>query len=183
MVIYIPEKILVKTIMAKPVITIDVNKSVREAALSMSEKRVGAIVVVKKDKPVGILTDADIIKKVVARSKDPKKTNIKDIMASPLIFITPDENILNAEEKMRKHRVKRLPVIRNGKIIGIVSNTDIARASPLMIDVLNFRLKMKKFTPQISEATTSGTCEICGNYSGNLIFVNDQWLCEECREE
>jgi len=102
MVIYIPEKILVKTIMAKPVITIDVNKSIRKAALSMSEKRVGAIIVVKKDKPVGILTDADIIKKVVALSKDPKKTKIKDIMASPLIFITPDENILNAEKEMER---------------------------------------------------------------------------------
>ncbi|OYT43097.1 MAG: hypothetical protein B6U88_01910 [Candidatus Aenigmarchaeota archaeon ex4484_56] len=178
-----PEKILVKTIMAKPVITIDLNKSVKKAAQVMSEKRVGAIVVVKKNKPVGILTDADIIKKVVALSKDPKKIKVKDIMTTPLVFVSPDDNLIKAEEKMKKFRVKRLPVIKNGIVIGIISNTDIARATPEMIDLLNFRLKMKKFTPQVSEATTTGICDSCGNYSENLTFVDDKWLCEECREE
>ncbi len=178
-----PEKILVKTIMAKPVITIDLNKSVKKVAQAMSEKRVGAIVVVKKNKPVGILTDADIIKKVVALSKDPKKTKVKDIMATPLVFVSPDDNLIKAEEKMKKFRVKRLPVIKNGIAIGIISNTDIARATPEMLDLLNFRLKMKKFTPETSEATTSGICESCGNYSENLMLVDDRWLCEDCREE
>ena len=82
---------------------------------------------------------------------------------------------------MKKFKIRRFPVVKNGKIVGILTNTDIARVSPEMIDVLNLRLKMRTGLPAIEMGTTTGTCEVCENYSENLQFVNNKWVCESCR--
>ena len=174
--------IIVKDIMTKPAIKIDYAKTVQQAAKEMAKHRVGSIIVVKKKSPIGIITETDLNKKIVAPAKDPKKLKTTDIMSSPIVFSTPNEDIVAAVEKMERHRVKRLPVISKGKIVGIITNTDIARASPEMMDILNYRLKMRAELPTIKETSTSGLCEICGEYSNNLQFVDDQWACQNCRE-
>jgi len=175
--------ILVKDIMTKPAVKIDYNKTVQQAAKEMVKHRVGSIIIMKKNNPIGIITETDLNKKVVAPSKDPRRLKIMDIMSSPIVFSHPNEDIAAAVEKMERHKVKRLPVISNGKIVGIITNTDIARASPEMIDILNFRLKMRSELPSVKETTTSGLCEVCGGYSNDLKFIDDQWICENCREE
>jgi len=176
-------ELLVKDIMTKPVIKIDYNKTVQEAAKVMVEHRVGSIIVVKNKNPVGIITETDLNKKIVAPAKDPKKVRVQNIMSSPMVFSNPNDNILNIVEKMKKHRIKRIPVVENGKVIGMVTNTDIARASPEMLDILNFRLRMRSFYPSIKESLTTGLCEVCGEHSDNLTFEDDQWVCERCRGE
>jgi len=175
--------IFVRDIMTKPVVKIDFNKTVQQAAKEMAEHRVGSIVVIKNKNPIGIITETDLNKKVVAPAKDPRKLKIVDIMSSPVVFSHPDEDIVVAVEKMERYKVKRLPVISKGRIVGIITNTDIARASPEMIDILNFRLKMRTELPSIKETSTSGLCEVCGEYSTDLKFVDDQWVCINCREE
>jgi signal-transduction protein with cAMP-binding, CBS, and nucleotidyltransferase domain len=174
--------IQVKDIMTKPAINIEHNKTVQEAAKKMVKHRVGSIIVVKNNNPIGIITETDLNKKVVAPAKDPRKLKVTDIMSSPIVFANPQDDIVTAVEKMEKHRIKRLPVIVKKKIVGIITNTDIARASPEMIDILNFRLKMRTELPSIKETSTSGLCEVCGEYSDNLRFIDDQWVCESCRE-
>jgi len=175
--------ILVKDIMTKPAVKIDYNKTVQQAAKEMAKYRVGSIIIIKNKNPIGIITETDLNKKVVAPAKDPRKLKIVNIMSSPVVFSHPNEDIATAVEKMERHKVKRLPVISKGKIVGIITNTDIARASPEMIDILNFRLKMRSELPSIKETSTSGLCEVCGEYSHDLRFVDDQWVCENCREE
>ena len=174
--------ILVKDIMTKPAIKIDYTKTVQQAGKEMVKHRVGSIIVVKGKGPIGIITETDLNKKVVAPAKDPRKLKVTDIMSSPIVFSNPSEDVFAAVEKMERHRVKRLPVISKGKIVGIITNTDIARASPEMIDILNYRLKMRTELPTIKETSTSGLCEVCGGYSNDLRFVDDQWICENCRE-
>jgi predicted transcriptional regulator len=175
--------ILVKNIMSKPAIQINHDKTVQDAAQVMVKHRVGSIIVVKGNNPIGIITETDINKKVVAPGKDPRKLKVKDIMSAPLVFSKPDEDILVTVEKMKKHRIKRIPVVEKGKIVGIVADTDVARASPDMLDILNFRLKMRSFQqPFVEESVTSGICEVCGEYSVDLQFVDDQWVCENCKE-
>jgi len=175
--------ILVKNIMAKPAIQINHDKTVQDAAQVMVKHRVGSIIVVKDSNPIGIITETDINKKVVAPGKDPRKLKTKNIMSAPLVFSNPDEDILVTVEKMKKHKVKRIPVVEKGKIVGIVADTDVARASPDMLDILDFRLKMRSFKPSVEESVTSGICEVCGEYSVDLQFVDDQWVCENCRED
>jgi len=174
--------ISVKNIMTKPVVKIGHNKTVQRAAKEMIKYRVGSIIVIKKKNPIGIITETDLNKKIVATAKDPRKIKVTDVMSSPMVFSNPYDDIEIAVEKMEKHKIKRLPVVHKGKVVGIITNTDIARASPEMIDILNFRLKMRSELPIIKESSTSGLCEVCGEYSNDLRFVNDQWICVNCRE-
>jgi signal-transduction protein with cAMP-binding, CBS, and nucleotidyltransferase domain len=175
--------ILVKDIMTKPAIQIEYNKTVQQAAKVMAKHRVGSVIIVKKNNPIGIITETDLNKRIVAPAKDPRKIKVTDIMSSPVVFSDPTEDVVSAVEKMETHKVKRLPVISKGKIVGIITNTDIARACPEMLDILNYRLKMRSEPPSIKETSTSGLCEECGGYSNALQFVDDQWICENCREE
>ncbi len=175
--------IFVKDIMTKPAIKIDHNKTVQQAAKEMAKYRVGSVIIVKKNNPIGIITETDVNKRIVAPAKDPRKIKVTDIMSSPIVFSEPGEDVISAVEKMEKYKVKRLPVISKGNIVGIITNTDIARSCPEMMDILNYRLKMRTEPPVIKETAASGLCEVCGEYSIDLQFVDDQWACENCREE
>lgn len=175
--------IYVKDVMVKPVIKIDENKTVKQAGELMKKTRRGCLIVMRKGKPIGIVSDSDIIKRVVAENLLPSKVKVKDIMSSPLVTISPDDEILSAVRKMKKNNIHRLPVVSNGKLVGIISLSDIAKTSPEMLDLLEYRLKMKSYIPQIKEKFTSGICDSCGNYSDDLRNVEGQWLCEDCREE
>lgn len=174
--------ILVKNIMTKSIVKVDYDKTVQEAAKRMAKHRVGSIIIIKGDNPIGIITETDLNKRVVALAKNPKKLKVKDIMSSPLVFVEPNNDISEIIEKMEKHKIRRVPVVKKGKIVGIVSHTDIARAYPMALDLLTTRLKMREYQPSIEESSTSGICEVCGNYSEDLQFEDDQWICEKCKE-
>jgi CBS domain-containing protein len=177
--------ILVKELMSRKVNTIEENKSVFEASKIMAKSRRGYVIVVKKNKPIGILTDSDILEKVISKGKDAKKLKVKEIMSSPIITISPDADVSEASRIMRKNVIKRIPVVKKGKLMGIITDSDIARVAPEFINILEERLEAKKrgFEPERIEQTTSGICEECGNYSDNLVYVNGKWLCESCREQ
>lgn len=174
--------ILVKDIMVKP-LTIDVNKNVKFAGELMRKTRRDAVIVIKKRKPIGIVTDSDLIKKIIAKNKKPSSVKLKAIMSRPLVTVKPRETILEATRKMKRSNIKRLPVIDKGKLVGCLSLSDIARSSPEMIDLLEYKLKMKGYPTEIRERFTSGACDSCGNYTDDLRNINDKWLCETCREE
>jgi len=173
--------IKVKNIMTKKIVTGDFSENVQEISKKMVKQRVGSIIIMKNKNPIGIITETDINKRVVALAKDPKKLKASEIMSSPLICVGPEDDIVEVVKKMEKYRIRRFPVVDKGKIIGILTNTDIARISPEMIDVLNLRLKMRTGLPRIETGTTTGICESCENYSEDLMYVNGMWLCEECR--
>jgi predicted transcriptional regulator len=147
----------------------------------MASKRIGSLIVVKNNNPVGILTERDIIKEVVAVPKDPTKLRVREIMKSPIIYVKPNDSINQIIEKMNKHKIRRFPVLENGKVVGMITNTDIARLSPEMFEVLELRLKIKGDEPFIRETTTSGVCGKCGNYSDDLVLIKNEWFCGFCR--
>lgn len=175
--------VLVKDIMSKPVLTLDLNASVERAGKLMAKTRKDSLIITKNGKPVGILTDSDLIKKIVAKNIKPSTVKVKNLMSAPLISVSPEETVLEASRKMKRSNIKRLPVLSNGKLVGIISTTDIARTVPEMVDILEYKLHTKEFPAEIREEITSGICDNCDNFSVNLKNVNDQWLCEDCREE
>ena len=176
--------LLVKDLMSKKVNTIEENKTVFHAAKQMAKERRGYVVVLKKGKPIGILTDSDILEKVISKGKDPKKVKVKDVMTTPLITISPDEELVEASRIMRKNLIKRIPVVKNGKLVGVITDNDIAKTSPEFINIIEERLKAKEegFEPKRTEGRISGICEDCGNYSDMLYYVNGRWLCENCKD-
>jgi CBS domain-containing protein len=176
--------ILVKDLMSKRVNVIDEKKSVFQAAKIMAKERRGYVVVCKKGKPVGILTDSDILEKVISKGKDPKKIKVKDVMSFPIITISPNEEIVEASRLMRKNVIKRIPVVEKGKLVGIITDSDIAKATPEFINIVEERLKAKEegFEPKRVIGRISGFCEECGNYSDNLFYINGEWVCENCKD-
>jgi prevent-host-death family protein len=175
--------IKVKDVMVKPLLTIDINQTAKNAGEILRRTRRDSLIVTKNGKPIGIITDTDLIKKLVAKNLLPSKIKIKKIMASPLVVIPADASILDASRKMKRNNIKRLAVVENKKLIGVVSLSDIARNSPEVIDLLEFKLHSKETPTEIKEKSTVGICEGCDNYSVDLQNVNGQWICESCREE
>lgn len=173
----------VKEIMLPP-LTVDINKTGKYAGDLMRKNRRYSLIVTKKGNPVGILTDSDLIKRVVALDKKPSSVKVSEMMSAPIVTVGAGDSILSAAEKMKKNKIKRLPVMEKGKIVGMIELTDVARASPEMVDLLEYKIKLRDMTTEITEHTTSGICESCGNYSGDLNRAADgSWVCGDCLEE
>jgi CBS domain-containing protein len=118
------KKIRVKNIMTKGVLSVDSNMNVNEAAKMMEDGKVGAIIVMEDNTPVGIITDRDFAVKIVAHAY-PITTSVKKIMSSPLIGINPEESVWTVAELMYTRKVRKIPVIEEDKVIGIVTATDL----------------------------------------------------------
>jgi len=176
--------ISVKEVMSKPAVTINYKKTAKAAGELMRKNRKGFLVVVKRGKPVGVLSDSDLINKIVAKGKDSSKLAVDKLMSKPLITVPSYGDVMEAVKKMKKNNVHRLPVVDKNKVVGVLSLTDIARSSPEMYYLLEYRQEMKKHPFVIREKSTSGVCDSCGNYSDQLRQTPDnRWLCETCCDE
>lgn len=111
-------------LMTKKVVTVESSDSVKKALQIMVEKDIGNVIVVEKGKPVGVLTERDTIRKCV-QGKDILGTKVEDLMSSPLTTAPPKMNAFEALETMRKNKIRRLPVVENGKLLGIVTEKDL----------------------------------------------------------
>jgi len=134
-------------VMVREVITIDENASVKEAADIMNQFEIGSIIATRKGKAVGIITERDLLKRIVAEGKNAKKTRVKDIMSSPLVVITPNTDLEEAARLMFEKKIKKLPVIDQNRLVGLVSLTDIARFQPEIIKILQ-KLSAIQDTPK-----------------------------------
>lgn len=137
----------VEDVMVDEVITIDADSTVYKAVRLMNKHEIGCVVVVLKGKPVGIITERDMLKRVLAKSVDPEKINVSDIMSAPLIIGKPKMEIENAVKLMFKTKIKKLPVVHGGKLIGLVTLTDITRFQPHMIRILK-KLSVTELPPK-----------------------------------
>jgi CBS domain-containing protein len=116
----------VKDIMTENVISIDVNNSVFEAASTMSSNQVGCLVVMEGEKPIGIVTERDIVRRVVAE-KLPLDSKISEVMSKSLITISPDTSLKEAARVMSSNKIRRLPVLKQNRLVGIVVASDFVR--------------------------------------------------------
>ena len=115
----------VKDVMVKNVITVEVEETVREAAELMSKHDIGCLVVISYGNPVGIVTERDMLKKIIVERKDPGKTKVGKIMSSPIVTSNSQTEIRDAVRLMNERRIKKLPIIEDGNLIGLVSLTDV----------------------------------------------------------
>jgi len=121
---------IVREVMTKDVVTIDRDETVLDGCKKYQKHRVGCLIVIDKEFPVGIITERDIIEKIILTNKNPKKTKIEDIMSSNLKTIHASAKIEDAAEMMKKNRIKKLPVVLNNRIAGIITVTDISNVLP-----------------------------------------------------
>ena len=107
--------------------TIRADRPAAEAAKKMKEADAGMIPVMTNGNLVGTVTDRDIALRIVAEGKDPQSTPVGEIASTDLVTVTPDEDLDVALQKMAKHQVRRLPVVEDGRLIGVVAQADVAR--------------------------------------------------------
>ena len=106
--------------------SIGASASVVEAARMMREQDIGSLPITDDEKLVGMITDRDITTRVVAEAADPKLTSVEDVYSRDLISVAPDNDLEEAVRLMARHQVRRLPVVENGRLVGIVAQADIA---------------------------------------------------------
>jgi len=121
---------IIKDIMIQRVVTIDSCDSVFNACIKLLDERIGCIVVLEEGFCVGIVTERDFIERTILMNRDPQDTKVKEIMTPNIVTITSLDKIEDALNKMRKYRIKKLPVVNNDNLIGIVTISDIAHARP-----------------------------------------------------
>jgi CBS domain-containing protein len=119
--------LLVKDVMTKRVVRIEFSETVLEAARLMSRKRIGCLVVVELEKPVGIITERDVLRRVVAKGVNPAGVKVAEVMSKPLKTIGPNDSIDEAARRMIKDRIRRLPVVEGLRLVGIVTSTDLVK--------------------------------------------------------
>jgi CBS domain-containing protein len=118
---------------ARPIITIDENATVLDASKSIVQNNRGSIVVTRKGESVGILTERDILKRVVAKSLDPAKTQVKDVMTASPLTIDKDRPLREAVDLMNRRGMRRMLVTEKGKIVGVFTLRDIVKHSRMCV--------------------------------------------------
>ena len=128
----------VEDVMVEDVITVAAEATVMEAVGLMNKHEIGCLVVVTRETPVGIVTERDLLRRVLAESRDPRKTKVRQIMSKSLIVGWPHMDLEDAARLMFRKTIKKLPIVKEGRLIGLVTLTDIAVAhvEPKMVKVI-----------------------------------------------
>jgi CBS domain-containing protein len=137
----------VEDVMVREVITIDENSTIKEAAEVMNRFEIGCLIAIRKGKAIGIITERDLLKRVVAEAKNANKTKVKDVMSSPLVIVEPSTDLEEAVRLMFQMKIKKLPVVEEKRLVGLVSLTDMARFQPQMIKILK-QLAVRQAAPK-----------------------------------
>ena len=118
-----------RELMTTNVVTIDKNTTVQLATRTMNKKRIGCLVTVDKERIKGIVTERDLLTRVLEACKDPKTTRVSDVMTQSVIFGDPDMQLVEATRLMFENGIKKLPILEGNRLVGLVTLTDIARAT------------------------------------------------------
>jgi CBS domain-containing protein len=128
--------VLVRDVMSKDVKVVRPDSSVREVVATMNKFDIGSIIVVQGDRPVGIITERDILRRIVEPCLAPETLTARQVMSSPVLTIKETASIDEAAKLMVKRNVKKLPVLDNQKLVGIITFTDIVTKVPTMLSIL-----------------------------------------------
>ncbi|WP_406660286.1 CBS domain-containing protein [Methanolobus sp. ZRKC3] len=175
---------LVREIMSKNVFVIDAKASVLEVAREMMKRNVGSMIITDDGDSVGIITERDIIFKAVVNNVLPGNMTCGDIMSSPIISVRPSMGVIEATELMVRSKIRRLPVMENSYIVGVLTDRDIMTVAPGLNTILESLIELH-YADNLTEEKEieRGVCQRCGKLRESLIYLNGSMMCEDCREE
>src|SRR3989344_4453828 len=168
----------VSEIMQKEVVIAHPDMTVAEAAKLMNSFRIGGLPVVQNGMLIGIITEREIMRKVVAENKQADQVFVADSMVSPpRVIAGPDDDITAVAHKMGKYDVSRIPIVdKANKLFGIVTNKDLLKHSSELLDVLLEQARIKG--PALNETHSAfGKCEACGDHT-HLVFQDNKFVCD-----
>ncbi len=164
------------------------DETIATAARAMRERGVGALLVQQNGHLQGILTERDIVHKVVAAAVDPAEASVRDTMTKEPVTIRSDQDILEGLKLMRKHRIRRLPVTKEGQLVGLLTERGISQVAPELIQIAEEWTSITEGSENgyrsilTEEEDLRGVCEICGNLAPDLKEFDGSLHCEECLE-
>jgi CBS domain-containing protein len=175
-------------VMVREVVKGDKELNLTEAAKLMREHDVDSIVVLSNGEPVGIVTEGDIISVLVSKDVKPSTVKLEDIMTTPIITASSNDRLSDIAKMMATKRIRKIPVIDNGELIGIVADVDIISVSTEMNSILGELLEMNVEREPLGlegegERIGQGICEKCVSFSYYLEMEGGLMVCESCKEE
>ncbi|MEM1589985.1 MAG: CBS domain-containing protein [Candidatus Bathyarchaeia archaeon] len=142
---------LVRDIMVTDVVTVEPNVNIRSAVGVMNDFEIGCLVVVENGHVVGIVTERDVLKRVIVDGRNPEETTVREVMSKPPITISPEADLETAIAIMFKHKIKKLPVVENGKLVGLITFTDLVRAQPALIQTIRRLMETHEIPKSLSK--------------------------------
>ncbi|MEM4728157.1 MAG: CBS domain-containing protein [Thermoplasmata archaeon] len=177
-------RIAVGEVMTRKPITVSPGMSLHRAALLMRRRSISTLIVASRGSPVGIVTEKDLVDKCVATNTKPSRLKIKDVMSSPLVSVGPDTDLVDAARKMASLRIRRLAVIEKGRLVGILTESDILRISPELIEITRELRAINQHGERVPpETVREGMCERCESFSDELVERDGLHLCKNCIED
>jgi CBS domain-containing protein len=177
-----PTRILVRDIMNSPVVSASPNDNIKHIATKMKDQKIGSIVIVENENPVGIVTDWDIVSNAVTRDVRPSMIKASEIMQK-LHTIEGEEAITEAARILRQYSIKRLGVVYKNRLVGIISTSDVISVTPDLVDVISEKAAIVRGEVGRPAGNVSGYCDECGEWSDFLQYDESTFTCEECRGE
>jgi signal-transduction protein with cAMP-binding, CBS, and nucleotidyltransferase domain len=181
-------KMLVKDVMSSPAITVEERAPANRVAELMDKHGVGCIIVTtKEEKPIGVITERDLVLRVLAKNAKPDTLKAEEVMTSPLITIEPDATIAETARRMSRLNIRRLGVVYKGRLVGIISSKDVLGVMPELLEIIQEKamIEGENMAEKEQEERTplAGYCDHCGVWSDTLTEANGEYHCEDCRVE
>jgi CBS domain-containing protein len=165
-----------KPISAKPGI------SIVECSDVMLNSHVGSLVIMEGEKLKGIITEQDIVRKVVAKKLDPGKTKVSDVMITEVITAEPDTDLYDALVIMRDNNIRHLPVVHNRKLVGYLTIKDILKIQPQLFEIIVEKFELREEENKPLGSDEGDICDVCGATADRLYNVNGVLCCSQCRK-
>ena len=177
--------VLVHDAMTKKPITVSPDASLKKCSELMEKNNIGSVLVEDNKNLIGIITEQDVVRKVVAKGINPIGKKAKDFMSTDVATIEPGMDVFDALNKMKDKDVKTLPVKDDGNVVGILALKDVLKIQPSLFElwVEKMRIRDENTKPIFKTNPKEGICEACGEYFQELLDINGSLLCKKCKEE
>ena len=166
--------------MTRNPVTASPDENIQECSKKMCKDKVGSIVIKEKDKLVGIISEKDIVSRVVCKALDPKKLKAKDIMTTRLVTIKPDLDIYDALVIMGNKEIRKLPVVENSKLIGFLTVKDILKIQPALFEIFSKNNEELREESRKPLNYMQGICDLCGS-QGPVQKIKNKYVCNSCK--
>ncbi len=183
------KNILVSDIMTRELVTVSPDSNLLECANKMVRNRVSNVVIVDKEKLVGLISQRDILWALIKKShNDLEKIKAIDISPKKIAIISPSNTIREVIEKMNRLKFERLPVVHKNKLVGFITARDILNVHPEFYPEIEEFAKIKEESEKLNRIKKAegkgreGICEECG-HEGILFKIDGRMICESCRDE
>ena len=177
-------EILVRDIMSRPPITAKEADNVTTVSKLMAKHNIGCVIITDKaGKPTGIITERDIVQRVAAKNILPSEIKVADTMSKPVMTIAPGTSINEAAKLMNNSKIRRLAVIDNGKLAGILTMKDILQVTPALIDLISEKSRITGLESPRSQSRLAGYCDECEAWSEHLIQKEGVFVCQDCAKD